>query len=62
LLGVEVKIVFFFLIVADLDAAGGSGLVYFPSNKGWRGPLSLLEIVDKRKGTAHYLFSPIFLN
>jgi hypothetical protein len=50
------------LIIADLDAAGGSGLVYFPSNKGWRGPLSLLEIVDKRKGTAHYLFSPIFLN
>lgn len=40
-------------MVADLDFAGGSGLVFFPSNKGWRGPLSLLEITDKRKGIAY---------
>ncbi|XP_046450032.1 uncharacterized protein LOC124198279 isoform X1 [Daphnia pulex] len=41
-------------IISDLDAAGGSGLVYFPSNKGWRGPLSLLEIVDKRKASGTF--------
>ena len=37
----------------DLDFAGGSSLVFFPSNKGWRGPLSYLEIIDKRKGSVH---------
>ena len=46
-------------MVADLDFAGGSGLVFFPSNKGWRGPLSWLEITDKRKGIAYSEFSSV---
>lgn len=48
-------------MVADLDFAGGSGLVFFPSDKGWRGPLSLLEITDKRKGIAYSEFSSVYI-
>lgn len=41
-------------IISDLDFSGGIGLVHFPSNRGWRGPLASLEIVDKRKGLGTY--------
>lgn len=47
-------------VLSVIDFNGEAALVRFPSNKGWRGQLDDLEIVDKRKASGTFWTSGRF--